>query len=290
MSYKYGFFDNQTIGVDDLNAIVSRFVTDGIAVNPKTVGDFSKFNAEISTKGVVPETVTSLKVYKDNGGLYISPGTAYFNNGTFIEITEPEMIEYTSGVINYIYLRSDAGSSAAYPVCSKTKNTSDDVLLAVLEKDGTVTDKRMYAKGKSPCYYSSSNSALELDAVFKKGSSVYEFDIGVNNYKNMVLVYKNDIGSTDSDGRYSLSFVHFNDDDTIDTAISYVKGITYVNGPHQDLAFDGKIFICHDMSLNNKYDNRVEAYVEKKGTKIIFTPTSFCKHEYSDVTVKMYMM
>ena len=290
MAYKYGFFDNQKIGVDDLNGITERFVTDGIAIDPKSVGEFTGFNSMLSTMGVVPETVASLKVYMKDGILYITPGCAFFENGTFIEITEAETLEYTENVTNYIFLRSDANACTAYPVCSEKKNEEQDVLLAILNADGTITDKRQYAKGKSPCYYSSANNSLGFDAVFEPESEKYEFDIGVNNFTKMILVFKSEHYSPNEYDHYTLSFVEFNDDGSVKTSLSYVRGYTRLSGFQQMFSADNVVYVCHEKSPDGRKENLIDTNVKKEGTKLVFTPVNSTNHNYSSVTAKIYLM
>ena len=290
MAYTYGFFDNQTIGVDDLNSITSRFVTEGIAIEPETVGDFTGFNSKLATGGVVPESISSLKVYINDGILYISPGTAFFNDGTFIEITEAEMLEFKENAVNYIFLRSDQDACMAYPVCSEEENKEKDILLAVLNSDGTVTDKREYAKGKSPCYYSSANNTYEFDAVFKKGLTTHEFDIGVNNFTKMILTFKSTSYNPDEYDHYTLSFAEFNEDGSVKSALSYVRGYTKLGGFQQMFSAKGIIYVCHELSPSGSKQNLIDTTVKKEGTKLIFTSGGEEYHNYSDVTVKIYLM
>ena len=152
MSYNYGFFDNQLIGVDHLNAITERLVGKGVGIDPENISDFNDINQSVVSGGVVPDTVLSLKVTKNETGVLINPGIAFFDDGTFIEITDVEEFPLTSGEINYVYLKSSFSENRAYPVCSVTEPDDKDVLLAIVKEDGSILDKRVYAKGKAAFY------------------------------------------------------------------------------------------------------------------------------------------
>ena len=76
MSVNYTFFDDQLIGVDDLNKITSRFFSDGIVREIETVSDLNGFATDVATAGVVPESCESLKVTVKNDVVTINKGTA----------------------------------------------------------------------------------------------------------------------------------------------------------------------------------------------------------------------
>ncbi len=191
MSYTYSFFDNQLIGVDELNKITSRFVTSGVARQPSSVADLNGFVTDIATKGVVGDTSSELKVTLEDGKIKINTGTAFFDNGTVIEVTEPELIDCKAGVDLNIYLKSDINNNSIYPVCSESYPESEEniVHLAQVSADGTVTDRREYARGKCAYYYSSHGKAVQLSVSFTpdevKNQITKEYDIGSSDFKFM---------------------------------------------------------------------------------------------------------
>ena len=89
MSVNYSFFDDQLIGVDELNKITSRVFADGVVREVSSVSDLNGFVTDIATAGVVPQSCDSLKVTVNNDIITINKGTAIFSDGTVIEITEP---------------------------------------------------------------------------------------------------------------------------------------------------------------------------------------------------------
>lgn len=210
MSIIYSFFDNQTIGVDELNKITSRLMSEGIVREPSSVEDLNNFVSDVATTGVVPETVESLKVTAQNGVLTINKGTAIFQNGTVIQLTEAETMPYLTNEKQYVYLISDMSANKAYAdVLSGEAEFENKILLAEIE-NGEVSDKRMYSRGKLAYYGSAdinNNVFLEEDNIEEKyekddeGYINYKIDINADMYKYLQIFDKNSFNFT----RYNIN-------------------------------------------------------------------------------------
>lgn len=217
MSYKYSFADNEVYSATDVNKITKRLVTSGIAdsFSDGVAYNVSKFNDAgrlLYTSGVVPETCLTMKVSKiDDKKVLINPGVAFFDDGSVLEIEDGgEELAYTTGTVNYVYLKNDLeGSNSSYPCCSTEEPEGDFVMLAELNAVGSVIDKRKYARGKLPGYESVGNNAMHLhqrvaltvvdqhravgEEIFDIGGNTYEyvvsfsFDAGANNKENLAL-------------------------------------------------------------------------------------------------------
>lgn len=160
MSYISGFSDNQTIGVDDLNAITARLVTSGIGMGLSANGSIevealNGASAAVVTDGVVPDSNTSLKVTAGaSGTVSIAPGLAFFADGSFLRVTEAEALSVPEGE-SYIYLVNDTSLNEKKPVAAANMpDNGDFVPLAHITADGELEDKRRYAKGRVPAYSS----------------------------------------------------------------------------------------------------------------------------------------
>lgn len=208
MSIIYSFFDNQTIGVDELNKITSRLATEGVARTPSSVSDLNSFVADVATMGVVPKTEESLKVTAENGILTVNKGTAIFQNGTVIELTDAETMPYLTDKKQYVYLISDMASNSAYlDVLSEEAEFENKVLLATIE-NGKVTDKRQYSRGKLAYYASAdvnNNVYMEVDNLQnlekdEEGYINYRIDINADMYKYLQILDKNSFNFT----RYNI--------------------------------------------------------------------------------------
>lgn len=199
MGYKVSFLDNAEYGAADINNRLKKYVTSGIA-DPFTDGvpyNATKINditVPISASGVVPESVNTCKctINTTNKTVTISQGTVFFENGTDIEIDlEGVTLPYTTGQINYVYVKSDLVANVVSPYCSVVEPTGDYVPLAEISTTGVLTDKRKYARGKLPGYQSNANGVMVVnDTVTLTRSGItmsanYDIYIGENNYTTM---------------------------------------------------------------------------------------------------------
>lgn len=234
MSYKFSFADNEIYSSTDVNEITKRLVTsgiedsftDGVAYN---VSRFNDAGSQLYTAGVVPEDCLTLKVSKaEDGKILINPGLAFFDDGAVIEIEAGgEMLSYISGSKNYVFLKNDLrDKNICYPCCTLDAPEGDYVLLAEINEQGIISDKRNYAKGKLPGYQSNANSVLHLNetitATLKTNNSAFgreEFDIGANNFNYILIVnFESDTSYNDILSIYRISdgsiigFCNYNDD------------------------------------------------------------------------------
>ncbi len=197
--YKYWFADNESYGAQDVNKMVSRLVTSGVA-DPFKNGvpyNLSKLNsagALLYTSGVVPETVHTLKVVPaGQNKVLIQPGTAFFSDGAVIEVEAGgHELEVVSGAKHYVYLKNDlVSANTCYPACTTDEPTGDFVMLAEVSAIGEITDRRVYAKGKLPGYASNGLSSLEIkdELSMKHGQTITKtYDVGANAYRALVAV------------------------------------------------------------------------------------------------------
>lgn len=236
MSYKFSFADNAIYDADDVNAITKRLVSSGVAdsfENGKAynVSSFNEAGKLLYTSGTVPESYASLKVSKvSDTEILINPGMAFFDDGAVIEIEAGgQTLSYVSGAKNYVYLKNElVDKNICYPYCGTEAPAGDCVLLAEIDENGTVSDKRTYARGKLLGYQSVVGNIMVIDEVITHThtganqnsltSGSYTFDIGNNNYEYILVIppehgnYKYDVlGIYDiSEGTY-ISFRVVND-------------------------------------------------------------------------------
>lgn len=257
MAYKYSFSDNEIYSSSDVNEITKRLVTsgiedsftDGVAYN---VSKFNEMGKQLYTSGVVPEDCMTLKVNKiADDEILINPGLAFFSDGATIEIEAGgETLKITPGVKNYVYLKNDlADRNICYPCCSTEAPEGDYVALAEIDESGTVSDKRVYAKGKLPGYQSVAGAPLYINEIVEielsdkyVASTSASFDIGYNDFNyilccdfaesgggcNVLSIYRI------SDGKI-MSFYRQKKSD-VDSYISDSKICLFHNGRRTDSA------------------------------------------------------
>lgn len=202
MSYKFSFADNEVYSATDVNNITKRLVTSGIAdgFSDGVAYNASKFNETgklLYTSGVVSEDCNTLKVTKaSDTEILINPGTAFFDDGAVIEIEEGgECLTFVFGSKNYVYLKNMLlDENRCYPCVSVNEPTGDYVLLAEIDENGKITDKRTYAMGKLPGYQSVGKDVLffneTIEVILERssyGSAQAEFNIGNNAYQYILF-------------------------------------------------------------------------------------------------------
>jgi hypothetical protein len=222
MSYKFSFADNVKYSAADVNNITKRLVTSGIedSFENGVAYNISRFNEAgqlLYTSGVVPESCLTLKVVPSSDGkIIINPGCAFFNDGSVIEVTEGgEELSYTKDAFNYVYLKNNLeAANVSYPCCSVEAPEGDYVMLATIEENGVISDKRTYAHGKLPGYQSVTEGLMFMDEKVELilsersvASGEFSFDIGGNKFKYIIAIGK--IG--DSTQRETVSIYRIED-------------------------------------------------------------------------------
>lgn len=205
---KFNFFDNQTIGVDDLNGIIKKFYPLPGVADPFVEGR-SYYAATLNNiiggalqRGVVPEAEQGLKVSRNADGKYIvASGTAIFANGQTAELTEPETVTVPSGRQSYIYIVANVAQNKAYLTAltsqpADVKNVAYYVPLASVSADGTVSNARIYATPAGSTNDSAKHFVITipLKEYIKPnpsgkytGSFSITYDFGGNNYNLLIM-------------------------------------------------------------------------------------------------------
>lgn len=127
MAYTYDFKDNVVYGADDINAI----------------------RASIMTKGVIEEASDSCMVVKSTYGVTIKKGQALFADGCRIAVDSGGVeLGFVSGKVNYVYFYNNTLMGVCEALCTTTAPKNDYVLLAEIDHEGNITDKRVFSEGK----------------------------------------------------------------------------------------------------------------------------------------------
>lgn len=196
MGYTYNFFDNQLIGVDELNKITKTFIRPGVAQeSPEitSVSDLNKYIANaIISGGLLSGSNVQLQVSNiGNQTLKIAPGEAILPDGRIFTVdSEGTTITYSSGKTNYVYVVSDLSKNQVYPIAYTSKLTEGNhILLAEITEDGSVSDKRTFAVGKATNNYftltSSERIIIENQSVTQE-DNVRSYTIP-DNIKSVIL-------------------------------------------------------------------------------------------------------
>lgn len=196
MGYKYSFVDNETYSAADINEITKRLVTSGIE-DPFTDGVphnlkcFNLLNSNMATSGIVPESDTTLQVTVfSSDEVHIDAGTAFFESGATITIdVDMEAVDIEPFCKNYVYLEHDHALNIIRPTSSTQEPTGDVVMLAIIDENGNVEDKRQYAVGKLPKYISGYNLPKSIEFSYSEPGT-YEIDVQGKNYSYFIIIGK----------------------------------------------------------------------------------------------------
>lgn len=139
-STDFSAFDSSPFGVDKLNQITADLVTAGVLMSG------NKCNMTAS-----------------DGEVYIDTGVIVFNSGAKIRITEVQTVDLIANT--YIYALNNTVSNTAEIVVSDTEPVDGDfVMLAAVDGDGALTDKRGFAMSKTLPIYVTDEEGNEVEA------------------------------------------------------------------------------------------------------------------------------
>lgn len=192
MGYICNFKDNEIYGTDDINAAISRLTTKGVTIYPTDENLINAMNgvtSAVAASGVDYNEYSCL-VSIENESIKISPGTAFFEDGMSIVIDSEGYslpLEYNV----YVYLYRDINRNDGYPCVSAELPENNYVLLAYIDEQGGIADKREYAVSKL-----APNSAIETLSFFADISyglrtspetPLASFNIGYTTYKHVIV-------------------------------------------------------------------------------------------------------
>lgn len=163
MAYSYDFKDNVVYGADDINAI----------------------RASILSRGVIEESDESCKVILSENGITIQQGQAIFSDGCRIEVDSAGVEkQFLVGETNYVYFLNNTLAGVCEVIVSPTMPEGDYVLLAQIDADGTITDKRQFAQLKTADvqrYAASFSANFTLDESLEIGSVIATVELPKSN-------------------------------------------------------------------------------------------------------------
>lgn len=183
MGFSCSFLHNQTYTADDVNRAFSHLTTQGVSLFADTGDTLTDLNTAVSNlieNGVDLFNNDSCKVEKVIDGQYkVLPGTAFMPNGEAITVdTDGYTFLVDTGTALNVIMEVDANIGQIRTTTESTP--TNGILLATIEADGTVTDKRTCAKTKvAPA---TANIHVEYTGEFRfspAGIAVpYEIDVG----------------------------------------------------------------------------------------------------------------
>ena len=145
---------NMTYGTDDINAIVRSLTGAGVSIFPSgetfNVSDLNSITEAMVNEGV---SFDGLKISLTEGKIHIAPGIGFFENGAIITVdADGEELGYKVSENVYVYAEYDKTLNICdFRTSEKAPTAAEGVfrlMLAVIEADGTIKDKRKFAQSK----------------------------------------------------------------------------------------------------------------------------------------------
>lgn len=175
MGHTFSFADNVSYGAGDINNVISKVVTGGVAEvfyngTSYNTSDLNKIANYISTYGVRTAAGNTLKVVKNTSNtVKVLSGGAFMADGAYTEVDNDGVIlEFVRGQKNYVYIKNNLAETNSIDfVCGITPPSGDCVPLAEIDKNGNITDKRVYCKGKLAGYQSDVNQSKMIEVPYE---------------------------------------------------------------------------------------------------------------------------
>lgn len=174
MAYTFSFADNVSYGASDVNSVINKIVTKGVAdvffdgVNYNT-SDLNKIAETVAESGIIYGSGASMKVVSENSGtVKVTAGSAFMADGASVTVdSDGVVLGYTEGQKNYVYIKNNLLSNNTIDiVCDLTGGGSDSVPLAEISAEGEIIDTREFCKGKLAGYQSNVNQAKIIEVPF----------------------------------------------------------------------------------------------------------------------------
>lgn len=151
MGYVCNFLSNQTYTADDVNKAFSRLTTQGVSLFSDTgqpLADLNTATANLVGSGVELYNLDACKVIKTGADAYkVMPGTAFMPQGQAITV-DAEGYSFTASEGTAYSVIMFAAANTGVITARAGDLPSNSILLATISADGTVTDRRTYAKTK----------------------------------------------------------------------------------------------------------------------------------------------
>lgn len=198
MGYKCLFMDNGIYTAQDVNDTISGIISGGISNYPLGIDAISDINsaiAELTQQGVQFMGTSCLVV--NNGGTYkISAGSCFMNDGSQIVFdADGYQISHTPNVYEYVYLERDVLHNTINVVVSGEGGSEGTVPLAEIKADGTVLDRRRFAKAKISLTAEPQNIGITKHIAHNGGA--FDVDIGFDGWRYIVFNLSNSRGYSD---------------------------------------------------------------------------------------------
>lgn len=193
MAYRCLFMDNGIYTAQDVNDALSNLVSEGVSGYP--FGNDAVTGLNEAIEGIADSGTqykgTSCLLVKSGEEYRISEGAAILKDGSQIIFdSEGYVVEHQSGIYEYVYLERDVLHNTVNVVVSSERGGVNTVPIAEIKTDGTVLDRRQFAKAKVSLLAEPKNiGVIKRIQIEVSGNSSYLYDVGFNGWKYIIFRY-----------------------------------------------------------------------------------------------------
>ncbi|MBQ9757171.1 MAG: hypothetical protein IJW15_01980 [Clostridia bacterium] len=281
MGIKYSFIDNMVYGPEDINDITKSLTGAGIApFASKDSYDASDLNGLTSALVEAGASLDGCECCVENAGtaemtVAVSQGIVFFESGVRLTVDEDGYtIPVTPNTAGYVYAHYSPSLQKADIVFGTELPTDGEyVVLARLEEDGSLKDKRAFARSRIATFGSNAVHSISEDRVTVYNSYdvapsysatekiVGEIDLsGIDITKFNYLIYRYPYGGTGSTApTYQEKYFNFINSER---ESFYIKGSLYYHSALCDIIFEGSKFVvvCVDTTQYGVYGCYLSAF------------------------------
>lgn len=187
MGYKSSFMDNEVYTAQDVNERFSKLFSGGVSLieSGNILADLNALTSDITGYGVLYD---ACRVVGTDSAYKISAGTAIMHDGSAITF-DSEGYSFTAeaGKYQYVYLKRNEPENRIDILVSETEPEGEYVMLAHINEDGEVLDRRQYARLKVNTNQAS--TLRRFDCKYTKGDSYngLPFDAGDGNFSYLII-------------------------------------------------------------------------------------------------------
>ena len=227
MGYKCLFMDDSIYTAQDVNDAISGIISGGVSNYPLGTDAISDLNSAIAQMigGGVQFMDTSCLVVNDGGTYKISAGACFMNDGSQIVFDEDGYgINHTPNKYEYVYLERDVLHNRINVVVSEESGNEGTVPLAEIKQDGTILDRRRFAKAKISLTAEPQNIGVTKH-ISSVDTRAFDVDMGFNGWRYIIYDLTNsreyaDMGCLElSDGSTTRCFPMRNTDGYYDSRV-----------------------------------------------------------------------
>ena len=203
MAFKGYFLDNESYSADDVNNAFSHLTTQGVSLFSDTgsvISDINAALAALTSGGVDIYNTESCMVYKAGELYMVKKGVCFLHDGAFVVVDDDGYtLKITEGVLNYVYALHDPLKNECGIFVSTYSVPENAVLLAEIDAEGKITDKRVFSQAKIavPTVNITESKKLSLSYPSGTGSGyTYNeeaFDVGFGGFNYVRALYDDEL-------------------------------------------------------------------------------------------------